>query len=108
VKRERQRSKSRLPEGVAENSDEFCAIVIVECGIGSRSWNIDGFSDAFGDVVADAVELDDYVGFYDRGLDVRDFEGDGVDEELLLHGDERVEEEEELGPDVCEGWGGST
>jgi hypothetical protein len=41
-------------------------------------------------------------------LDVRDFEGDGVDEELLLHGDERVEEEAELGPDVCEDWGGST
>jgi hypothetical protein len=34
---------------------------------------------------------------------VRDFEADGVDEELLLDGDEGVEEETGLGPDICKG-----
>ena len=90
-------------QGVVEDGDEGRAVVRVVCWVRSGFCDADDARDALGEVVAHAVELDDDVLLDDVGGDVRCFEAHGVDEELLLCGDEGVVEETWLGPDVCEG-----
>ena len=55
--------------------------------------------------MAHTVELDEHVVHDDGGGDVRRLKAHGVDEELLLHGQQGVVEEAGLRVDVVEGRG---
>jgi len=57
---------------------------VVISSIRIRSWEIQNIGYADGDVVGDAVELDQNILLDDGGHEMREFEADGVDEELLL------------------------
>ena len=94
-----------LLELAAEGAHVDGLVVVVEGWVGFRFLDADGAGDAAGEVVVDAVQLDDDVVLDDGALDVGVFEADGVDQELLLGGDERVVEESGLGPVVTEARG---
>lgn len=78
-------------------------VVVVVGGIGLRSGQAEGGGDADGDVVADAVELDEDIVLDDIRGELRGLEADGVDEELLLDLVQAVEEQTRLGPNIVEG-----
>lgn len=80
-------------------------VVVVVLGVRLGHLDADDGRDTLGELVADPVQLRDDV-LPDRlGLDVARLEADGVDEELLLLGGERVVEEARLRPVVEEGVG---
>lgn len=89
----------------AEGTHVDGLVVVVEGWVGFGFLNANGAGDAAGEVVVDAVQLEDDVVLDDGALDVGVFEADGVDQELLLGGDERVVEEAGLGPVVAEARG---
>ena len=90
-------------ELVAEGANVDGRVVVVVGWVRLGFGDADGAGDGTGDVVADAVELHDDVLLDDGTLDVGGFEAHRVDDELLLGGDERVEKETRLRPDVGEG-----
>ncbi len=59
--------------------------------------------DTLGEVVADAVQLDDDVIADDGALDIRVLETHRVHDELLLSGHQRIPEQARLRPDVLKG-----
>ena len=90
-------------EGLVEDGDTAGDVVVVIGGVGLGSLEAESDSDTLGDVVGNLVELlknvllDLFVG------DMAGLEADGVDDELLLDGGERVKEETGLGVEVVEG-----
>ena len=90
-------------EGLVEDGDTAGDVVVVVGRVGLGSLEAKGDSDSLGDVVGDLVELLKNVLLDLLVGDVAGLEADGVDDELLLDGSERVEEETGLGVEVIEG-----
>lgn len=87
------------------DGDAARRVGVVVRGVGRGRAEAERRRDAGRDVVADLVQLRQHVGFHGRGPQVARLEADRVDEELLLHGLERVVEEARLRPVVREGRG---
>jgi hypothetical protein len=77
---------------------------MIVCGVWTGLCDADDPGNTAGEVIVDAVELDDHIVFNHTALDVRGLEADGIDEELLLSRHQRVVEQTGLRPDVGEGW----
>lgn len=90
-------------ERLVEDGDAAGDVVVVVGGVGLGSLKTKSDGDALGDVVGDLVELLENVLLDLLVGDMAGLEADGVDDELLLNGGERVEEETGLGVVVVEG-----
>lgn len=88
---------------LVEDGDAAGHVVVVVGRVGLGSLETESDGDALGHVVGDLVELLENVLLHLLIGNMAGLEADGVDDELLLDGGERVEEETGLGVEVVKG-----
>lgn len=90
---------------VRVGADAGRSVVVVVGRVCVRSGQAKGSGDTCGNVMADAVQLDEDVVLDDVGFELGSLEANGVDQELLLDLGQAVVEETRLRPDIVEGVG---